>query len=95
MDEMVAAARPRLDEMLACGTTTCEVKSGYGLDTESELKQLRAIRALDAAHAIDLSATFDSARVPFPPGCLRIARHRRDDSSRRGRRAGRMVRRFL
>ncbi len=30
--------------MLACGTTTCEVKSGYGLDLESELKMLRAIR---------------------------------------------------
>jgi imidazolonepropionase len=66
MDELVAAARPRLDEMLACGTTTCEVKSGYGLDTESELKQLRAIRALDAAHAIDLSATFLGAHE-IPP----------------------------
>ena len=35
--------RPRLDEMLAYGTTTCEIKSGYGLTTESELKLLRAI----------------------------------------------------
>ena len=40
-DELVAQARARLDEMLACGTTTCEIKSGYGLDLESELKMLR------------------------------------------------------
>jgi len=31
-DELVAQTRARLDEMLACGTTTCEIKSGYGLD---------------------------------------------------------------
>ena len=37
-DELVALARVRLDEMLACGTTTCEAKSGYGLTTESELR---------------------------------------------------------
>ena len=66
MDELVAAARPRLDEMLACGTTTCEAKSGYGLDMESERKQLLAIRALDAAHAIDLSPTFLGAHE-IPP----------------------------
>ena len=57
-DRLVADTRARLDEMLACGTTTCEAKSGYGLTTESELAQLRAIRALDASHAIDISATF-------------------------------------
>ena len=66
VDELVTAARPRLDEMLACGTTTCEAKSGYGLDTESELKQLRAIRALDAAHPIDISPTFLGAHE-VPP----------------------------
>ena len=56
--ELVAAAKPRLDEMLACGTTTCEAKSGYGLTTESELTQLRAIRTLDAEHHVDLVPTF-------------------------------------
>ena len=65
-DELIAAALPRLDEMLACGTTTCEAKSGYGLTTESELKQLRAIRALDAAHAMDIKATFLGAHE-VPP----------------------------
>lgn len=51
-------ARRRLDEMLACGTTTCEIKSGYGLDIESELKILRAIARLAAGHPIDIVATF-------------------------------------
>ena len=57
-EELVAATRPRLDEMLACGTTTCEAKSGYGLTTEAELRQLRAINRLNAEHAIDLVPTF-------------------------------------
>ena len=60
-DELVAVTRPRLDEMLACGTTTAEAKSGYGLTTESELRQLRAIRRLDEEHAIDLVPTFMGA----------------------------------
>ena len=57
-EELLAATRPRLDEMLACGTTTCEAKSGYGLTTEAELRQLRAINRLNAEHAIDLVPTF-------------------------------------
>jgi imidazolonepropionase len=44
--------------MAACGTTTCEAKSGYGLTVESELRQLRAIQRLDAEHVIDLVPTF-------------------------------------
>jgi len=60
-EELVDAARARLDEMLACGTTICEAKSGYGLTVESELRQLHAIRALDEAHAIDLVPTFMGA----------------------------------
>jgi imidazolonepropionase len=59
--DLVAATRPRLDEMLACGTTTAEIKSGYGLTVESELKILRSIRTLDAEHAIDLVPTFMGA----------------------------------
>jgi imidazolonepropionase len=57
-DALVAVTRTRLDEMLACGTTTAETKSGYGLTVESELKLLRAIRRLDQEHAIDLVPTF-------------------------------------
>jgi len=56
-----AATRQRLDEMLRCGTTTCEAKSGYGLSTESELKMLRVVRDLARDHAIELSPTFMGA----------------------------------
>jgi imidazolonepropionase len=65
-DQLVEAARSRLDEMLACGTTTCEAKSGYGLEVESELRQLRAIRTLDEEHSIDIVPTFMGAHeVPI------------------------------
>ena len=56
--QLADAARPRLDEMLAAGTTTCEAKSGYGLTTESELTQLRAIQHLNRTHTIDIVSTF-------------------------------------
>lgn len=65
-DELAAATRARLDEMLASGTTTAEAKSGYGLTTESELRQLRVIRRLDAEHPVDLVPTFLGAHeVPI------------------------------
>jgi imidazolonepropionase len=60
-DELVALTRARLDEMLACGTTTCEIKSGYGLTPEAELKMLRAIQRLDAEHRMDIVPTFMGA----------------------------------
>jgi imidazolonepropionase len=56
--DLVRQTRARLDEMLACGTTTAEAKSGYGLDSASELRMLRAIRTLDRTHPIDLVPTF-------------------------------------
>jgi len=56
--ELVASTRTRLDEMLACGTTTCEVKSGYGLSVESELKMLRAVARLADEHPIGIVPTF-------------------------------------
>jgi len=60
-DELIAVTRPRLDRMLACGTTTCEIKSGYGLDLESELKMLRAIARIGESHPVDVVATFMGA----------------------------------
>ncbi len=57
-EALVAQTRIRLDEMLACGTTTCEIKSGYGLTVESELKILRAIARLAREHPLDIVATF-------------------------------------
>ena len=66
LKSLVEQSRRRLDEMLACGTLTAEVKTGYGLDTETELKMLAAIFALDKLHAIDLVPTFLPAHT-FPP----------------------------
>jgi imidazolonepropionase len=60
-DELADATRVRLDQMLACGTTTCEAKSGYGLQADTELKMLRVIRRLNAEHPMDLVSTFMGA----------------------------------
>ena len=65
-EELATQTRARLDGMLACGTTTCEAKSGYGLTTESELRQLRVLRTLDREHAIDIVSTFLGAHE-IPP----------------------------
>ncbi len=56
--ELAEQTRVRLDEMLACGTTTCEIKSGYGLTVESEVKILRAVARLSTEHPIDIVPTF-------------------------------------
>src|SRR5450759_638331 len=57
-DEMFALAVPRLGRLAAYGTTTIEVKSGYGLTLEDELKSLRVIRRLQQALPIRLVPTF-------------------------------------
>jgi imidazolonepropionase len=57
-DALVDSGRRRLGEMLRCGTTTAEAKSGYGLETATELKMLRAIKRLAAEQPVDLVATF-------------------------------------
>lgn len=59
--ELESTTRRRLDEMLRCGTTTCEIKSGYGLTTESELKMLRVLRRLDSTQPVDVCVTFMGA----------------------------------
>ena len=65
-EQLVLETRRRLDEMLSCGTTTCEAKSGYGLTVESELKMLRVIARLNAGHPIELVPTFMGAHeVPM------------------------------
>ena len=55
---LAAASRRRLDEMLRCGTTTCEAKSGYALTLDGEIKMLRVIRALAAEHDVEIASTF-------------------------------------
>ncbi|HEX8738218.1 MAG TPA: imidazolonepropionase [Pyrinomonadaceae bacterium] len=66
LDDLVKQSAARLDKMLAHGTATAEIKTGYGLDTETELKMLEAIFALDASHAMDLIPTFLPAHA-VPP----------------------------
>jgi imidazolonepropionase len=61
LEELVAACCRRLDRMLLSGTTTLEAKSGYGLDLETELKQLRALRALAGRHPVAIVPTFMGA----------------------------------
>lgn len=62
-DHLVAQSIKRLDKMLACGTTTCEIKTGYGLDTETELKMLAVIEQLDKMHAMSIVPTFLAAHT--------------------------------
>lgn len=64
--ELAANTTARLDRMLAWGTTTAEVKSGYGLSLDDELKQLRAIARAAATHVIDVVPTLLAAHE-FPP----------------------------
>jgi imidazolonepropionase len=65
-DQLVADTRRRLDEMLRCGTTSCEAKSGYALTVDGELKILRALQTLAASHPIEIAATFMGAHeVPL------------------------------
>jgi len=63
--ELVAKGKALLSEMLSLGVTTCEAKSGYGLNTQCELKQLRIIRSLDKAQPVDIVPTFMGAHA-FP-----------------------------
>jgi imidazolonepropionase len=60
-DLLFELARKRIEQMIKQGTTTCEAKSGYGLSTESELKQLRVIKRLAETLPIDIIPTFMGA----------------------------------
>ena len=62
-DELYEKTRAFLDEMLTYGVTTAESKSGYGLDLENELKQLRVNKRLNENHKIDLVSTFLGAHA--------------------------------
>jgi len=61
--ELTATVRARLDSLLALGTTVVEAKSGYGLEAETERKQLRALRAAAAGHAVEVVPTFLGAHT--------------------------------
>ena len=62
-DELYNSGMKRLDSMLSLGVTTVEGKSGYGLDYETEIKQLEVMNELDRAHPIDVVKTFLGAHA--------------------------------
>jgi imidazolonepropionase len=57
-EEILARARDNLDRALALGTTTLEIKSGYGLSTAQEIRALRLIRTLKETHPVEIVPTF-------------------------------------
>lgn len=65
-EELYEKSSEFLDEMLALGVTTCEAKSGYGLDMENELKMLEVIKDLNEKHLMDVVPTFMGAHA-VPP----------------------------
>ena len=65
-EELVRAALPRLDALLADGVTTVEVKSGYGLEPATEYRQLEAARALETERSVRIEPTFLGAHT-LPP----------------------------
>jgi imidazolonepropionase len=66
LEELKAETRPRLKRMLAYGTTTAEAKTGYGLQTTTELLTLQALIELDREGPMDLAFTFMGAHA-IPP----------------------------
>ncbi len=65
-DELVASALPRIDRLLSEGVTGIEIKSGYGLDAESETKMLRAARRLGRERKVSVATSFLGAHA-LPP----------------------------
>ena len=65
-EELYDKSAAFLDEMLSFGITTCEAKSGYGLDMENEIKMLEVIKALGENHPADVVPTFMGAHA-IPP----------------------------
>jgi imidazolonepropionase len=74
VEELAGLVAARLDEMLLCGTTTAEVKSGYGLETGAELRSLEAIRLAASRHPVTVVPTF--------LGAHEVPREHRDDRQR-------------
>lgn len=65
-EELVCLGKKRLDSMVRFGVTTVEGKSGYGLDKETEIRQLEAMKILQKSHSIDIVPTFLGAHA-VPP----------------------------
>ncbi|WP_074737612.1 imidazolonepropionase [Ruegeria halocynthiae] len=65
-DELLAGALPRVDALLAEGVSCIEVKSGYGLDTETELRMLRAARRISQERPVRVKTSFLGAHAAPP-----------------------------
>ncbi|MBS4536383.1 imidazolonepropionase [Clostridium sp. D2Q-14] len=63
LDELIDMGRKRLDSMISFGVTSVEGKSGYGLDLDTEIKQLKAMKELNETHPLDISTTFLGAHA--------------------------------
>jgi imidazolonepropionase len=66
IESLIAQTRPRLLRMFRHGTTTAEAKTGYGLQTATELRLLKALLALDDETPLDLTITFLGAHAIAP-----------------------------
>ncbi|MCG8541770.1 MAG: imidazolonepropionase [Clostridia bacterium] len=62
-EELIELGKHRLNSMLSFGVTTVEGKSGYGLDYETEIKQLEVMEELDSIHPLDIVKTFLGAHA--------------------------------
>ncbi|MBC8549754.1 MAG: imidazolonepropionase [Candidatus Brocadiales bacterium] len=62
-EDLIESGSKRLDSMLSFGVTTVEGKSGYGLDEETEIKQLEVMGELDSLHPVDIIRTFLGAHA--------------------------------
>ena len=65
-DELYSKTEGFLDEMMGLGVTTCEAKSGYGLDFDTEVKMLEVLKKLNEDHPMDIVSTFMGAHA-IPP----------------------------
>jgi imidazolonepropionase len=66
LEELISAGRKRLDLAMMHGSTTVEIKTGYGLNTDTEIAMLNAIASLDATHPVRIIPTFLGAHA-LPP----------------------------
>jgi imidazolonepropionase len=66
VDDLLAKALPRIDQLIASGATTVEVKSGYGLTVEDELKMLRVARRIGQSRPVTVKTTHLAAHA-IPP----------------------------
>ena len=66
LDQLVEGALPRVDAMIAEGVTTIEIKSGYGLEQETELNMLRAARKISRLRPVSVHTTFLGAHATPP-----------------------------